>query len=147
MENHGHELLLMIFSNVKVAIATVFKGMIAMAFMVFIDSVSLISMAYVLLGLHVFTGLWVKWKTGAEWDKEKWFKTCMKILWFPAVIVANKMLKETHSIDIPLGVIASGLLCVNEMKGFIDNAGKLMGIDLWNALSEQIDWKKFKLKQ
>ena len=146
MDNHGNEVLFMLLSNIKIALATFLKGFLAVALIVLMDSAALITTTYIMIGLHVSSGYVLMWKSGTSWDKDKWFKTCMKIGWFPAVIVATKMLKETHGLSAPIGIIVSGFLCVNEIKGFLDNVGRLTGIDIWNAIKDQIDWKKFKIK-
>lgn len=129
------------------AISTLLKGLMAALLIVIMDSADLIIITYALIGLHVLSGWAIMLRNKHTWDKQKWFQTSMKLLWFPLVIMATKWIKHTYEIEIPIGAIVSGFLSVNELKGFIDNVGKLTGIDIWNAIADQIDWKKFRMKK
>jgi hypothetical protein len=142
MENSGIEMLAVILTKFQVAIAPLVKGVIATALAVFLDSALLITTAYVFIGLHVLSGWMVMGRGGVPWNSDKWFKTSMKLLWFPVVIISTKWLRAVYDIQLPIGNIVAGFLSVNEFKGFIDNSGKLMGIDIWNVISDQVDWKK-----
>lgn len=148
MEGNGVELLMVILSSFKAVMAAFMKslmfvvqGAIATALAVFVDSALLITTAYIFIGFHVISGWVVMRRGGTPWDPDKWFKTSMKLLWFPLVIISTKWLKEVYHIPIPIGNIVAGYLSINEFKGFIDNTGKLMGVDIWNVISDQIDWK------
>lgn len=147
MENHGNEMILMLLSHFKVAFAAFIQGLLALFLVVLVDTSMLILTAYAMIALHVFSGWVIMCKGRTGWNKEKWFKTCMKLFWFPLVIVSTEMLKQTHGIDVPIAVFVSGFLCVNEIRGFINNVGRLTGVDIWNAIADQIDWKKFKVKK
>ena len=147
MENYGSEILLMLLSNIKLAFATFLKGFLAILLIVLVDSAILVVVTYVFIMLNVISGYCLMWRTKTPWNTEKWFKTCMKLLWFPSIIVATNLLKESYGLSFNIGLYVSAFLSVNEIKGLIDNAGTLTGIDIWNAIADQIDWKKFKFNK
>lgn len=133
-----------LLTKIQVSISKVFAGLIVVAAGVLMNSAELIVTTYIMMGLHALSGLTVMWRDRTGWSEMKWFRMCMKLLWFPVVIMATQWMQLTNGIEIPITSIVAGFLAINEFRGFIDNVGKLTGIDIWNAIADQIDWKKFK---
>jgi hypothetical protein len=147
MESNGVEFLYLVLMKVKIAFAMLVKSIFAIALVVLLDSAELIITTYIMIALNVLSGYVVMLYRKQKWNAEKWFKTAMKLLWFPVVIAATQWITHTNKIQIPLADLVAGFLVFHDFKGFIDNVGKLTGIDIWNAISEQIDWSKFKIKR
>jgi hypothetical protein len=147
MESHGYEILTIMLAKIQIAAATFIKGLGAVILVVLLDSAMLIVTAYIMIALHVLSGAIVSIRNGKGWEAEKWFKTAMKFMWFPVVIVATQWMQHTNNIELPIASIVAGFLAVHDFKGLIDNVGRLTGIDIWNAIADHIDWKKFKIKK
>jgi len=141
MENHMFEPLMIILSKIQMALSSFIGVMVGMLFIVLNESALIMFFAYLFLILNVFSGWLLMWKTKEKWDEEKWFKTCMKFLWFPIIILSTKALELVYGIGFSIGVLVAGILTVNEFGGFMRNVGTLMGIDVWNAIIEKVDWK------
>tara|TARA_R110000868_G_C10536482_1_gene734517 strand:- start:59 stop:526 length:468 start_codon:yes stop_codon:yes gene_type:complete len=142
MDNYIGETLMVLFSKIPVAVTTFFGAILSLFFLVLNESAITITVAYAMLFLNILSGWLMMWKDRKGWDPEKWFKSCMKFLWFAILILATETLRATYKISVPIGAFIAGFLTVNEFKGFVDNVGKLMGIDVWNVISDQVDWKK-----
>lgn len=146
LDEHGTEIMSVLLTKIQVSISKVFAGLLVVAAGVLMNSAELIITTYIMMGLHSLSGLTVMWRDRTGWSEMKWFRMCMKLLWFPVVIMATQWMQLTNGIEIPITSIVAGFLTVNEFRGFIDNVGKLTGIDIWNAIADQIDWRKFKKK-
>lgn len=133
---------MIILSKFKMHLVAFWGSLLSMFFMVLGESTMIISLAYGMLILHIFSGWVVMWKYREAWDQEKWFKACMKFLWFAVLILATKAMKKVYEIDLPIAIFVAGLLTVNEFRGLVGNAGRLMGIDLWTEIADQVDWHK-----
>lgn len=142
MENHIAEVLMVLLSKFQLAFTALLASLVAMFFHVLDQSMMLIIIAYAFLILHVISGWIIMWKYRTGWDDEKWFKACMKFLWFAVLILSTTSLKEVYHFNLPIGVFVAGLLTVNEFRGFVNNVGRLMGIDVWNAVADYVDWGK-----
>jgi len=142
MESNGIEILMIVLSKINIALAAFLKGIFAVTLAVIIDSSMLITTTYIMIALNVLAGWTVALKNGTGWNGDKWFKTSMKVLWFPLVIAATQWIEHTNNLAIPLAALVAGFLTVHDFKGFIDNVGKLTGIDIWNAIADHVDWKK-----
>lgn len=145
MENES-EILWIMISKLNLAAGVFFKGLAGIVLAVLIDSALLILTAYIMILLHVASGWVVSWWKKRPWDGEKWFKTAMKFAWFPVVIIATQWMQTTNHLEIPIASIVAGFLTIHDFKGLVDNVGRLTGIDIWNAIADQIDWKNFKVK-
>lgn len=139
MKDHDFLNMTTVLAQIAHGFGVLLNGMMAVGLSVVLDSVPLIITAYVMVGLNVLSGWTRRWREKEKWDEGKWFKTCMKLLWFPLVITATKWLESSNGIDLSLTAFVAGFLSVNEFRGFIDNVGKLTGIDIWTAIGERIN--------
>lgn len=133
MENGVGEALMIILSKVQMAWGAFWAALIAMLFSVVNESAMVISLTYGMLILHVVSGWVVMWKYREGWDPEKWFKACMKFLWFAILILSTKAIRKVYGIDWPIASFIAGLLTVNEFRGFVKNISRLTGIDIWTT--------------
>ena len=142
MDSHGYEILMILLSKVQVALATFVAALISMLFAVFTESAMMILLAYGMLLLHILSGWLVMWKYRTGWNEEKWFRSIMKFLFFGITILSTRAIKNVHGIEVPIASFIAGLLTFNEFRGFIKNGGRLMGIDVWTVIADQVDWQK-----
>lgn len=147
MDNEGIELLSILMSKIHFGLSKIGAALVAVAAGVLMESAELIVTTYIMMALHALAGLTLMWRDRKGWSEMKWFKMSMKLLWFPVVIMATQWMQATNGIGIPISSIVAGFLAVNEFRGFVDNVGRLTGTDIWNAIADQIDWKKFKKKE
>jgi phage-related holin len=143
-DHHGFEILSIMLTKIQFTVSKVSAGLLAVAAGVLMNSTELIITTYIMMALHAFTGLTLMWRDRRGWSEVKWFKMCMKLLWFPVVIMATQWMQLTNGIDVPIAAIVAGFLAVNEFRGFIDNVGKLTGTDIWNAIADKMEWGKSK---
>lgn len=131
-------------------IQSVFFGFISVAGTIFLatvmDVAPLITLTYVLIFFHVFSGFILKVRTKSKWSDEKWFKTGMKILLFPIAIAATSFVEQTFEIDFKLTAIVAAYLAIHDLHGLFANIGKLTGVDIWSAISERLSANSFGTK-
>ncbi len=82
------------------------------------------------------------WKNRDDWSQDKWFKMCMKFMWFAALILMTKSIRVAYDIEVSIGIFISAFLTINEFKSVVSNVGKLTGIDIWNAIADYVDFNK-----
>jgi len=131
-----------IVAKIAAAFGVLMNTMLAVALAVMVDSAPLIVTTYIMLALNLTSGWMLMWRTKEKWDEQKWFRTCMKLLWFPLVIMATKWLESSNGIDLSITAFAAGVLSINEFKSFIGNVGTLTGTDIWTAISERLPFTK-----
>jgi amino acid transporter len=142
MDNHVPEFIMILLSKFQVAITAFLASLVTLIFIVLDESMMLITVAYAMLILNIISGWLLMWKRREKWNSDKWFKMCMKFLWFGVLILVTKSLKIAYQMEISIGVFIAGFLTINEFKSVIENSGRLMGIDIWNAIADYVDWDK-----
>jgi hypothetical protein len=140
MEHSSASLILL--SKVFTSISTVLVGAGTLVLAVLVDTGELVLLTYCMIFLHMFSGFCISYRDKTGWNELKWFKTAMKFLWFPAVIVANGLVANKFEIPVPLPAIVAAYLVIHDMRGLITNVGKLTGSDLWQVLSDFYGNKK-----
>lgn len=136
---------MVVLSKLQLAAATIFQGLVAYGLALLMSSADLILVCYLMLVLNVLSGWVLMIRTRAKWDREKWFKTAMKLIWFPITILATTAMEDRYDIGLPLASVVAGFITIHDLKSLFSNVGELTGLDLLNALST-IDWKSFKRK-
>lgn len=137
-----HTTSVILLSKIGTAFGTVWLGVTAILLAVFVQVSELVLLTYVMIFLHMVSGFCLSWKERTGWSEQKWFRNAMKFLWFPVVIVANALVEYKFSLPVPLPSIVAGYLIMHDMKGLVENVGKLTGVNLWEVLAEYISKKK-----
>lgn len=136
---------MIVLSKLNIAAGWAVSAGMAFAVALLLDTYDLILLAYIMLLLNVISGYFMMWKHRKGWDKEKWFKTCMKLAWFPLVIMATAAMERVYEIGVPLSAVVAAFITIHDLRSLLVNAGELTGLDLLNAINS-IDFKNFRKK-
>lgn len=136
---------MIVLSKLQLAAGMVVKGAAAFVLAVLLDAYELILLSYLMVLLNVVSGYIVMWHSKSKWDKEKWFRTCMKLVWFPVAILSTQAIEQVYALDVPMASVVAAFITVHDLKSLFGNVTTLTGLDLWQAIAS-IDWKGFRKK-
>lgn len=145
MENNDITTLMVLLSKLK--LATVISTLIALMIATVTDSSVLVFMVYVLILVHIGTGfavnikLWYARGVRPKFNDAKFFRTGMKLIWFPVVIMCTQMIQNGFEFPVSLAKFAAGYVALHDLKGIFQNVFSLTGIDFWDALGEVLKSK------
>ena len=144
MENHGYEVMMFLLTKIKLTLSGFFAVGASIKMAAVMQSKDLVALTYILILVHILSGCAVivqDWWTKdirPSWSDQKYFKTGMKLLWFPVVIFCTQMTETVLNMEFPITKIAATVVVSHDLKGILENVFRLTGIDFWDAIGEYV---------
>lgn len=112
----------------------IFKSMLAVGFLIAADTA---------------TGIWAAWAAGRKiegswWASRKYVKSnkmervLKKLVLYPLVLIVAKVAQVYLAPVIPWIDITAGALAMIEVRSIFENAGKLLGYNIWENIKKHI---------
>ena len=138
---HFQQMIFISLLKIQGTIMTLLAGTVTLFLAVLVTNAELIFMCYAMIFMHVGSGWCLAWKSKHPWSDDKWFRTGMKFLWFPLVIIANGIVERKFDLPVPLSSLVAAYLITHDLKGFVTNVGKLTGTDIWSEIADRLKKK------
>lgn len=127
MKINGTTVGLEILAFLVIFFTEIQSALIAIAFLIFVDT---------------FTGIWSAYKKGGRKTitSRKLGRIITKVILYPLALIVAKVSEQYLAPAIPWADVTAGILAVVEVKSIFENMSVLLGFDLWDRVKKAI-WK------
>jgi hypothetical protein len=109
---------------------------------------TLLSIGFLIIA-DSLTGVWYAWKEGTRIEGSIWkgwkhvtsrkaARILIKLFIYPLVLIVAKVGEDYLTPAIPWISVTSGILAVIEIKSIFENAGNILGYNVWKKVAEKL---------